>query len=111
MGEKREKWVIALQEYGIKVKPAKIVRGQGFCKLITGASNISVDEVLGNTIKIFEVCLTDNESQYSNLNFYLKNGYAPPKLNYKSKRALRLKSNQYELIYGVLFRKKMIQFH
>jgi hypothetical protein len=35
----------------------------------------------------------------------LKNGYAPMQLNYKRKRALRLKANQYQIINDVLFRK------
>eukprot|EP00253_Pinus_taeda_P030347 PITA_30347 len=41
LGEKRENWVTALQEYDLEIKPAKIVRGQGFCKLLVGASNIT----------------------------------------------------------------------
>ena len=30
VGEKRANWVTALQEYDIEIKPANIVRGQGF---------------------------------------------------------------------------------
>lgn len=40
LGEKRTKWVTTLQEYGIEVKPTKIVRGQCFCRLITRDFNI-----------------------------------------------------------------------
>eukprot|EP00253_Pinus_taeda_P029459 PITA_29459 len=40
LGEKRANWVTALQEYDIEIKPTKIVRGQGFCRLLAGASNI-----------------------------------------------------------------------
>eukprot|EP00253_Pinus_taeda_P027520 PITA_27520 len=32
LGEKRANWVTALQEYDLEIKPAKIVRGQGFCR-------------------------------------------------------------------------------
>eukprot|EP00253_Pinus_taeda_P010565 PITA_10565 len=32
LGEKRANWVTALQEYDLDIKPAKIVRGQGFCR-------------------------------------------------------------------------------
>ena len=35
----------------------------------------------------------------------MKNGYAPSSLNYKNKRALRLKATKYEIIDDVLFRK------
>ena len=30
VGEKRENWVTALQEYDVEIRPAKMVRGQGF---------------------------------------------------------------------------------
>lgn len=43
--------------------------------------------------------------QYVDLKFYLKNGYAPMHINYKTKRSLKLKLNQYELVNDVLFRK------
>eukprot|EP00253_Pinus_taeda_P005513 PITA_05513 len=32
LGEKMANWVTALQEYDLEIKPAKIVRGQGFCR-------------------------------------------------------------------------------
>lgn len=34
LGEKRENWVTTLQEYDSEIKLAKIVRGQGFCRLL-----------------------------------------------------------------------------
>ena len=33
LGEKRANWVTTLQEYDLEFKPAKIVKGQGFCRL------------------------------------------------------------------------------
>ena len=41
VGEKMANWVTALQEYDLEIKPANIVRGQGFCKMLAGASQIS----------------------------------------------------------------------
>jgi hypothetical protein len=38
LGEKREKWVTSLQEYGIEITPAKIVRGQGLCNLVVDSA-------------------------------------------------------------------------
>jgi len=40
LGEKRANWVTTLEEYDLDIKPTKIVKGQGFCKLLAGASNI-----------------------------------------------------------------------
>eukprot|EP00253_Pinus_taeda_P034745 PITA_34745 len=38
VGEKRANWVTALQEYDVEIKLASIVKGQGFCKMLAGAS-------------------------------------------------------------------------
>eukprot|EP00253_Pinus_taeda_P015411 PITA_15411 len=40
VGEKRSNWITALQEYDLEIKPTSIVRGQGFCKMLAGASQI-----------------------------------------------------------------------
>eukprot|EP00253_Pinus_taeda_P029625 PITA_29625 len=41
VGEKRANWVATLQEYDIEIKPANIVKCQGFCKMLVEASRIS----------------------------------------------------------------------
>eukprot|EP00253_Pinus_taeda_P005486 PITA_05486 len=104
LGEKRENWVTTLQEYDLEIKPPKIVRGQGFCRLLAGASNILESGDTEHTEEINQVSITDSKSQYANLIFYLKNGHAPPNLSYKNKRAIRLKSKNFIIIDDVLFR-------
>jgi hypothetical protein len=44
-------------------------------------------------------------SYYNDLKYYLQHGTTPDHLNAKQKRALRLKSLQYQLVHGILFRK------
>ena len=105
LGEKRANWVTALQEYDLEIRPAKIVRGQGFCRILAGASNIPESSDTGPTEEINQISVTDSESQYADLVFYLKNGYAPPHLSYKSKRAIRLKAKSFTIIDDVLFKK------
>eukprot|EP00253_Pinus_taeda_P010682 PITA_10682 len=102
VGEKRGNWVTALQEYDIEIKPANIVRGQGFCKMLAGASQIS--EIPPVEVQVCEVNLNDEESLYADIIYYLMNGYAPSYLDYTKKRALRLKAKQYQLINDILFR-------
>ena len=75
-------------EYNIEIKLDKIFRGQGFYKLLTGESNIPPIADIGNNAHIYEVSVIDVESEYADLIFYLKNGYAPPECNHKRKRAL-----------------------
>eukprot|EP00253_Pinus_taeda_P007765 PITA_07765 len=43
--------------------------------------------------------------RFKNMIFYLKNGYAPANLSYKSKRAIRLKAKGFTIIDDVLFKK------
>ena len=102
VGEKRTNWVTSLQEYDIEIKPTNIVRGQGFCKMLAGASKIS--EISSVEVQMCEVSLNDEESLYADIIYYLKNGYAPSYLDYTKKRALRLKAKQYQLINDILFR-------
>eukprot|EP00253_Pinus_taeda_P028659 PITA_28659 len=104
LGEKRENWVTALQEYDLEIKPTKIVRGQGFCRLLAGASHIQESGDTDQTEEINQISITDSEPQYADLIFYLKNGYAPPNLSYKNKRAIRLKAKNFKIIDDVLFR-------
>eukprot|EP00253_Pinus_taeda_P029433 PITA_29433 len=101
----RANWVTALQEYDLEIRPAKIVRGQGFCRILVGASNIPESSDTGPTEEINQVSVTDSESQYADLIFYLKNGYAPPNLSYKIKRAIRLKAKSFTIVDDVLFKK------
>ena len=105
VGEKRANWVTTLQQYDIDIKPANIVRGQGFCILLAGASNIPEHQDQDNTIQVNQISVINSESQYVDLIFYLKNGYAPSNLSYKNKRALRLKSKHFEIIDDVLLRR------
>eukprot|EP00253_Pinus_taeda_P021305 PITA_21305 len=105
VGEKRANWVTTLQEYDLDIKQAKIVRGQGFFRLLEGASNISEHEDSDNALQINEISIMNYESQYADLVFYLKNGYSPPNLSYKNKLALRLKTKHFEIIDDVLFRR------
>ena len=62
LGEKRENWVTTLQEYDLEIKPTKIVRGQGFCRLLAGASNIQVLEGTKDIEEINQIRITNPES-------------------------------------------------
>ena len=105
VGEKRANWVTNLQEYDIYIKLARIVRGQGFCILLAEAHNLPEHQDQANVVQANQISVIDSESQYVDLIFYMKNGYAPSNLSYNNKCALRLKSKNYEIIDDVLFRR------
>eukprot|EP00253_Pinus_taeda_P022838 PITA_22838 len=95
--------IVVKQEYDLEIKPANIVRGQGFCKMLAGASQIY--ENSSEEVQMCEVSLNDAESLYADIIYFLKNGYAPSHLDHTKRRALRLKAKQYQFINDILFRK------
>lgn len=64
VGEKRANWVTTVQEYDVEIHPAKIIKGQGFCRMLTGASHLPTEDDQSTKVKLFEVSLNDSESQY-----------------------------------------------
>ena len=76
---------------------------------MAGASNIQQPGDTEHIEEINQISIADSESQYADLIFYLKNGYAPPNLSYKSKRAIRLKARNFTIVDDVIFRQIMIQ--
>jgi hypothetical protein len=39
MGERRGNWMEVVQEFDLDIKPAKLVKGQGLCKLVAEAQD------------------------------------------------------------------------
>ena len=40
MGERRGNWMAVVQEFDLDIKPTKIVKGQGLCKLVVEAQDL-----------------------------------------------------------------------
>eukprot|EP00253_Pinus_taeda_P033141 PITA_33141 len=59
-------------EYDLEIKLENIVRGQGFCKMLAGASKIS--ENSSEEVQMCEVSLNNAESMYADIIYFLKNG-------------------------------------
>lgn len=72
LGEVHSHWINTLQEYDLKIKPTKIVRGQGLCQMDAEAV---VDDGWENETSMYEpkpVQVVDiSESWYSILKYYL----------------------------------------
>ena len=39
-GDRRGNWLTTLQEYDLQIKPAKLVKGQGFCKIAVDRKSV-----------------------------------------------------------------------
>jgi hypothetical protein len=94
--------MVVVQEFDLDIKPSKLVKGQGLCKL--------VNEDLGWENELALWCIEalyvppGQESWYGKLTYLMHHGTCPEKLNPKERRSLRLNSTQYCLINLVLFR-------
>eukprot|EP00253_Pinus_taeda_P028108 PITA_28108 len=129
MGERRGNWITALQEFDLEIKPAKIVQGQGLCKLAAealvdkeGAPKEPEAQSMQNAQVEFReeplwinetlICeretskpILDPKSWYYDIHFYLTRGSCPEHMDASRRRVLRLKSNQCHLANDTLYKK------
>ena len=93
----------------MEIKLAKLVKGQGLCKLTVEAQDLQMEEEEGweNEFDMLQSEVlyipTSTNSWYNDIKYYLTHGSSPNHLDAYKKRNLRLKSTQYQLIDGVLF--------
>jgi hypothetical protein len=78
-------WLENIQEYDIKIKPLKEIKGQGLCKLM--ANGDSFDGMISIS---FGEPLADSE-WYIDIIFYLRSGQFPITMNSKERRTLQMK--------------------
>jgi hypothetical protein len=97
-----------VQEFDIDIRPAKLVRGQGLCKLTVEVQD-QENEYPGweNEMMLWynEVAYISprQDSWYKDLAYLLHHESCPENLNPRERRVLRLKSAQYHLINLMLF--------
>jgi hypothetical protein len=95
---KWDNWLAKIQEYDIEIKPLKVIKGKGLCKLIVNGD--SVDGMI--SISVGEP-LVDSE-WYRDIIFYRRSGKFLVTINPNERRTLKMKANQYLLIDDILFR-------
>lgn len=82
----------------------KVVRGQGLCKFMTRIEAINTSSADGFKIVIPETSL-ENFEWYKHIIFYLKSGQFSPEMSSKERRTLKMKTNNYVLVFEVWFRR------
>ena len=97
-----------MQEYDLEIKPAKLVKGKGLCKLVAEGLDPQEDEEgWENEVDMLErevlYILASTNSRYNDLKYYLTHGSSPSHLDARKRRALTLKYAQYQMIDDVLF--------
>ena len=109
LGDRRGNWLSTLQEYDLEIKPTKLVKIQGLCKLAAEAQDLQMEEEEGweNEVDMLQnevlYIPTSTNSWYNDLKYYLTHGSRLNHLDARKKTDLRLKCSQYQLIDGVLF--------
>ena len=94
----------------MEIKPSKVVKGQGLCKLVVEAAhfpNNSFEAVIDEVLLTREIYFypPPQDSWYTDLRTLLEIGASPDYLEPRKRRALRLKSAPYLLIDNILFRR------
>ena len=52
-GDKQGNWITALQEYDLEINPAKLLKGQGLCKLAKESHGKEVEDMkVGGKMKL-----------------------------------------------------------
>jgi hypothetical protein len=109
MGERRRNWMAVFQEFDLYIKPAKLVKGQGLCKLVAEAQDrINEDPGWENELELWcsEALYIPlgPESWYGKLIYLLHHETCPKILSPRERRSLRIKYVQYRLVNSILFR-------
>ena len=90
-GDRQENWLTSLQEYDLEIKPTKLVKGQGVCKLVEEALDLQTKEEKGwnNEVDLIksEVLYmpASTNSWYNDLKYYLTHGRIPNHLDARKK--------------------------
>eukprot|EP00253_Pinus_taeda_P035356 PITA_35356 len=104
---KSGKWIANILEYDIEIKPTKLIKGQGFAKLMTEANFQAVDiNELDNEQEIVTPQINQAFLQspwYADICFVLLNLQAPPGLSRTKRRFLKMKASMFCIIDNVLF--------
>ena len=100
---RRGKWIAAMLEYDLEIKPTKLIKGQGLAKLIVESNlhaldtnliaTMSNDEDGGSFIQVSEMFL--KSPWYSDIVFVLNHLSLPPGMSRSKGRSLKLKSAKF----------------
>lgn len=92
----RASWVSKIQEFNLDIKPTKLVRGQGLCKLIAESKNEELPLVLFVGLQ---------DSWFANIAYYLTYGDFLAHLSSREKKKKRLKAAKYVIFDDVRYKK------
>eukprot|EP00253_Pinus_taeda_P027087 PITA_27087 len=105
------KWIVALLEYDVEIKPTKLVKGQGLAKLMAESNLHALDINLiavmsneneeGSSIQVSEVFILS--LWYSNIVYVLQNLSPPPGIARNKSRTLKSKAAKFCILNSALY--------
>eukprot|EP00253_Pinus_taeda_P016738 PITA_16738 len=108
---RRGKWIAALLEYDVEIKPTKLVKGQGLAKLMYESNLHALDINLiaamsdeneeGSSIQVSE--MFSLSPSYSNIIYVLKNLSPPPGMTRNKARTLKMKAAKFFILNSALY--------
>eukprot|EP00253_Pinus_taeda_P016379 PITA_16379 len=105
------RWIAALLEYYLEIKPTKLIKGQGLAKLMVesnlhaldinhvGALSNNQEEV--DLIQVSKIFLSS--PQYSDIIYVLQHLNPPPGMSKAKSRSLKLKASKYCIMDSALY--------
>ena len=108
---RRAKLIVVLLEYDLEIKHTKLIKGQGFAKLMveTGVEDVNINFLDISTIS-YQTHQEPDISEdflaspwYRDIIYALKNIQAPSELTGTKARSVKLKSSRYCIINGFLY--------
>eukprot|EP00253_Pinus_taeda_P008650 PITA_08650 len=109
------KWIVALLEYDVEIKPTKLVKGQGLEKLMAESNLHALDINLitamsdeneeGSSIQVSEMFFLS--PWYSDIIYVLQNWSPPPGMTRNKSRTLKLKAAKFCILNSALYWKDL----
>lgn len=108
---RRGKWIVAMLEYDLDIKPTKLIKGQGLAKQMVESNlhaldinlivAMSYDEDGGTLIQVSYMFL--NSPWYSDIVYVLQHISPPPGMSRSKGRSLKLKSAKFYILDSALY--------
>ena len=107
---KRGKWIVAILEYDLEIKPTKLIKGQGLSQLMAESNlqalDINMVDALDEQEELPAPTVEEqfqNSPWYTDILYVLANLNTPPNLSKTKARFLKLKARNYCILNECLY--------
>ena len=108
---RRGKWIVAILEYDVEIKPTKLIKGQGLAKLMV-ETNIHVldinliaalsdEDEESSALQVYDIFVSS--PWYADILYVLQNLSSPPGMPRNKGRTLKLKAAKFCIIKSALY--------